>query len=414
MIDTGSDVANIGDTSQRPSPRWTPMTKMVIGLTIIAIIGASIIWFRGIIGPLILAFVLAYLLYPLVTWVSERIKFSWRTSVAIVYLLVVILVGGILFLVGLAVLQQIQSLLSFVQRFITDLPLLVANLSTQNFLFGPFAFNFGELFDLQYFTNQVLATIQPILRQIGGLITSFAGSAFVTVAWGLFILIISYFLLAESGKFQGQFFRVEIPGYEVDIMRMGSELRKTWNAFLRGQLIISVLVLISYSILMTILGIGFAFGIAILAALARFVPYIGPLITLILTGLVAFFQVDNYFGLAPWQYTLLVILSAILLDQIFDNFIAPRLLGQKLNVHPAAILVAAIVFANLIGIIGLVLAAPVVATINLISRYVFRKMLDQDPWPVEEIQPRPDGWTWAAVFQGYRTSIRDFFLRQKG
>ena len=412
MPDIDPQAVNIEGTSLRPSPRWSPMTKMVIGLTIIAIIGASIIWFRGIIGPLILAFVLAYLLYPLVTWVSERIKFSWRTSVAMIYLLVVILVGGILFLVGLAVLQQIQSLLNFVQRFITDLPMLVANLSTQNFTIGPFTVNFGELFDLQYFTNQVLATIQPILGQIGGLITSFAGSAFVTIAWGLFILIISYFLLAEAGKFQGQFFRVEIPGYEVDITRMGSELRKTWNAFLRGQLIISVLVLISYSILMTILGIGFAFGIAILAALARFVPYIGPLITLILTGLVAFFQVDNYFGLAPWQYTLLVVLSAILLDQIFDNIIAPRFLGQKLNVHPAAILVAAIVFANLIGIIGLVLAAPVVATINLSSRYVFRKMLDQDPWPVEEIQPRPDGRAWAAALQGYQASIRDFFLRQ--
>jgi predicted PurR-regulated permease PerM len=210
---------------------------------------------------------------------------------------------------------------------------------------------------------------------------------------------------------QGQFFRIEIPGYEADILRMGAELRKTWNAFLRGQLIISVLVLISYAVLMNILGVGFAFGIAILAALARFVPYLGPLVAFVMAGLVAFFQVENYFGLEPWQYTLLVVLSAILLDQLFDNIISPRLLGQKLNIHPAAILVAAIVFTNLIGIIGLILAAPVVATLNVISRYVFRKMLDQNPWPEEEAQPRSEGRTWAAVMQGYSASIREFFVK---
>jgi predicted PurR-regulated permease PerM len=412
MPEIDTQAARPENLSPQPSPRWGPMTKTVVGLTVIAIIGALIIWFRGIIGPLILAFVLAYLLFPLVKWVSDRIRISWRTSVTIIYFLFVILVGGVLFLVGLAVLQQIQSLLIFVQRFITDLPVLVANLSTQNYVIGPFIVNFGELFDLQYFTNQVLATIQPILGQIGSLVTSFAGSAFVTVAWGLFVLIISYFLVAEAGRLQGQFFRIEIPGYEDDILRMGAELRKTWNAFLRGQLIISVLVLFSYAILMNILGVGFAFGIAILAALARFVPYIGPLITFVVAGLVAFFQVYNYFGLAPWQYTLLVVLSAILLDQAFDNIIAPRFLGQKLNIHPAAILVAAIVFANLIGIIGLILAAPVVATLNVISRYVFRKMLDQNPWPEESVQPRSEGRSWAEIVQGYSSSIRKFFLRQ--
>jgi predicted PurR-regulated permease PerM len=399
------------NTSSQPSPRWGPMTKTVVGLTVIAIIGAAIIWFRGIIGPLILAFVLSYLLFPLVKWVSERIRFSWRASVSIIYFLVVVLVGTVLFLVGLVVIQQIQSLVSFVQKFITDLPVLVANLSTQSYAIGPFTFSFGELFNLQDFTNQALATIQPILRQIGSLITSFAGSAFTTVAWGLFVLIISYLLVAEAGRLQGRFFRIEIPGYEDDVLRMGAELRKTWNAFLRGQLIISVLVLISYAVLMNILGVGFAFGIAILAALARFVPYIGPLVAFVMAGLVAFFQVENYFGLEPWQYTLLVVLSAILLDQLFDNIISPRMLGQKLNIHPAAILVAAIVFTNLIGIIGLILAAPVVATLNVISRYVFRKMLDQNPWPEVEAQPRSEGRTWAVVMQGYGASIREFFVK---
>jgi hypothetical protein len=69
------------------------------------------------------------------------------------------------------------------------------------------------------------------------------------------------------------------------------------------------------------------------------------------------------------------------LDQIFDNLVSPRLLGQTLGVHPAGVLIVAIIAANLIGIIGLVLAAPVLATVNLLGRYIGRKMFDMDPWP---------------------------------
>jgi predicted PurR-regulated permease PerM len=142
--------------------------------------------------------------------------------------------------------------------------------------------------------------------------------------------------------------------------------------------------LISYTILMTVLGVRYAIAIAILAGLSRFVPYVGTATAWTVTALVAFFQPFNYFGLDPWQYTLLVIGSAVILDQIFDNLISPRLFGQTLGIHPAAVLIAAILSANLIGLIGLVLAAPAVATFKLVGRYIFRKMLDLDPWPVED------------------------------
>jgi len=378
------------------------MTKLVVGLTIVAIVGTLLIRFRQILGPLILSFILAYLFFPLAKRLSVGAKVSWRTSVNLIYLVVVIVVVGLLTLTGLAVLTQIQSLISFVERFVTDLPTLVQNLSTEVYVIGPYTINLGQVLDLQTLTNQILSIVQPILGRIGGLITSFAGSAMVTLGWGLFVMVISYFLLAEANVFPGQLVRVDIPGYEEDLSRMGAELRVIWNAFLRGQLLIIVLVIISYTILLNILGMSYTFGIAILAGLARLVPYIGPLIVWVTTALVAFFLPHDYFTLSPVYYTILVVGCCLILDQIFDNIISPRILGQQLKVHPAAILIAAIVFTNLIGLIGLVLAAPVVATINLVSRYMFRKLFDQDPWPETEIQPKPvsQGWNW--VIRGLR------------
>jgi predicted PurR-regulated permease PerM len=170
-----------------------------------------------------------------------------------------------------------------------------------------------------------------------------------------------------------------------------------------------VLVVISYTILLNILGMHYTFGIAVLAGLARLVPYIGPLVVWVVTALVAFFQPENYFGLQPVYYTILVVVSCLILDQIFDNIVSPRILGQTLKVHPAAILVAAIIFTNLIGVIGLVLAAPVVATINLVSRYTLRKMFDRDPWPESEDTFKPMSLGWSRPINRLRDFLRDTF-----
>jgi predicted PurR-regulated permease PerM len=370
-------------TSGNPSPGWGSTTKLIVGLTFVAIVAALLIRFRNFIGPLILAVILAYLLHPLADWLSKIANISWRAAVNIVYLLFVVLLGGLSTLTGLAVSDQLQNLIAFVQRFVNELPELAEDLSSQIYMIGPFELNFGQ-FDIQTLTEQILGILQPLLGRAGGLISTFATGAVGVLGWIAFVLLVSYFLLADASRVQGSFLGLDIPGYASDSIQLGRELKKIWDAYIRGQLIIILLVIISYSILMTVLGVRFAFGIAILAGLARFVPYVGPLTSGIVTALVAFFQVSNYFGLDSLQYAILVVVASVLLDQIFDNLVTPRFLGATLGVHPAAVLVAALIATNLIGIIGLVLAAPVLATFQLIGRYTIRKMLDLDPWPEEE------------------------------
>ena len=384
------------------SPTWGSTTKLVVGLTVVGIIAALLVQFRSIIGPLILAFILSYLIHPVADRFSKVARIPWRTSVNLLYLFLVIILGGLFTLTGFAVAQQLQSLIGLVQRFVADLPRIAADLSTRIYYLGPFELNFGQ-FDLQTITQQVLAAVQPLLGRVGTLVSTFAASAVVTLGWGFFVLVVSYFLLADGSQVSNEIFRVDIPGYNVDFRRLGRELREIWNAFLRGQLIIILLIILSYTVLMMILGVRYAIGIAILAGLARFVPYVGPLITWTVTWLVAFFQGGNYFGLQPLHYAILVVVCALVLDQIFDNLISPRFMGHTLGVHPAAVLVAAIIAANLIGIIGLVLAAPVLATINLVGRYVVRKMFDLDPWPEPEIEPEPVELPWVRGLNQLKT-----------
>jgi predicted PurR-regulated permease PerM len=394
-----ADRMNIPDS---PSPSWSTNTKLVVGLTLVAIAAGLLIYIRGIIGPLLLAFTLSYVLHPVADLLSRSTRLNWRTSVNLVFLVVLVLVGGSLTWSGLAIVQQFQILIGLVQTFVeVTLPSLAADLSTNVYSIGPFILDLTQ-FDLRSLTDQVLGIVQPVLVQSGTILSSFATGAAATLGWLLFVLVVSYFLLAEAGRVPSDLFHLDIPGYEYDVQRMVLELQRIWNAFLRGMLIIFAIAVILNLILFSILGLRLGLVIALLAGLAKFVPYLGPASVLVMAGVVSIFQAQNVFGLLPWQYTLLVLVAIFVLDQSFDNLVTPRLLGRQLDLHPAAILVAALIVFNLIGIVGLILVAPVLATIKLFGRYALHKMVDQDPWRVMGDPPPPFEIHWQKAFEYIR------------
>ena len=401
-------------TSERPippeSPKWSSTTKTVVGLAIVAIIAALLVNFLDVIPPLLLAFILALFIHPVAAQTSRLLHISWRGAVNLIYPLLTAVLAALIALAGLAIIQQAQSLITYVQNFITGLPVLVQSLSTRSYAFGPLRFDFTQL-DLQSLVNQVLGIVQPMLGQAGSLLGAVATSAATGLGWGLFILFVSYFLLSEAGQIRSNLVHIEIPGYNADIQKLVRKLTSVWDAFLRGQLLICLLVTIAYFILLSILGTRLALVIALMAGLARFVPWLGPFITWTVLAIVTFFQNSNYFGLEPLTYTLLVLGICILFDQFFDYIVAPRIIGETLGLHPAGVLVAAIVAAKWLGLVGLVLAAPVLATLVLMGGYVGRKMFDLPPWPAQEEQPKKVEPPWKR-FQRRLLALRELWQRR--
>jgi predicted PurR-regulated permease PerM len=385
------------------SPSWGTNTKLVIALTIVVVAGALLVKFQFIITPLLMALLLAYLFHPIANFLQRKLRFSWNASVAVIYLLIIILLLGLLTLGGVGLVQQVQSLVTIVQDAITTLPQLIASISGKVYQLGPFKLDFSAL-DLNALSSQVLGMVQPLLSRTGALVSTVAGSAASFLGWTLFVTLVSYFVLAESGGLRDRIITIDVPKYQLDYERLSRELGRIWNAFLRGQIIIFFLAVVVYSVVLSVLGVHYALILALLAGLARFVPYVGPVINYIILILVAYFQVFKLLGLSPFYYTLLVLITALIIDQIFDNIISPRILSNALKVHPAAVLVAAIVAANLFGLLGVVVAAPILATATLLWKYTMRKMLDLDPWPEEESHqvPHPLG---SKLF----ISIRHFF-----
>jgi predicted PurR-regulated permease PerM len=406
----------ISPESTNHSPPWGANVKLILGLTFVAIAAAFMIRFHNIIPPLLLTFVLTYLLHPLAARLNNATSLSWRMSVNLIFIVLVILLLAVSTLTGVALVQQFQSLINVVERFINQLPEMLLDLSTQVFILGPFQIDLSQYLstaNLESMAQELLGVVQPFLGQAGGLLGTLASGTVTILGWGFFVILVSYFILADMGQVPDRLVNIEIPGYGADIRRLARELGRIWNAFLRGQVILFTLTLLVYTIVLGILGIRYVLALALLAGFARFIPYVGPWVTWTVTILVAVFQRGNYFGLEPWAYAVLVVGIAIIVDQIFDNFISPRVLGQTLGVHPAAVLVAAIVAANLLGLVGVVLAAPVLATLILMGRYILRKMLDLDPWPqVEENLPLVE-YPWAKWLRRIRALIEVVRQRNK-
>jgi predicted PurR-regulated permease PerM len=324
-----------------------------------------------------MSFLFVYLFYPAAYFLSHKLRLGWGLSVGLMYGILLILLAGLLTLGGYELVQQFQSLLILVENSLKEIPELAAQLSNQVFRLGPFTLDMHTL-DLNSLVGQLLNSVQPLLGQTGTVLGRVASGAFNILGWTLFTLVVSFFILFESKGLREGILNIQIPVYGEDMRQMGERLGRIWNAFLRGQLILFASSTIIYSIVLSLLGLRYAIGLAILAGLARFLPYVGPAITWTVYALVAFFQPFQIPGTTPFVYMLIVLLISWIIDGILDNIVSPRIMANALKVHPAAVLVAAIIALDLLGILGVIIAAPILATTKLVGEYVIRKLF---AWP---------------------------------
>src|SRR5690606_4799512 len=104
----------------------------------------------------------------------------------------------------------------------------------------------------------------------------------------------------------------------------------------------------------------------------------------VIAVIVALFQQTNYLGLEPGYYALAVVVAMIIIQQLENNFLVPRIVGEALDLHPILVIVGVFMGASLAGIVGAILAAPVLPYIKLLGVYAWRKLIDLHPSPEQE------------------------------
>ena len=145
-------------------------------------------------------------------------------------------------------------------------------------------------------------------------------------------------------------------------------------------------------ILALIVGLPNALLLAIIAGIAEFIPNLGPVLAAIPAVLIALFQSESsWLGaqLSPLVYAGIVLGIYVLIQQVENIVLVPRIIGRSLNLHPFVVFLGAIAGASVAGILGILLAAPILATLRLLLIYMFRKLSDASPFPLSEPAPAP-------------------------
>jgi predicted PurR-regulated permease PerM len=200
----------------------------------------------------------------------------------------------------------------------------------------------------------------------------------------------AFYMVKDADRLIEQFDRLPPAAYRDDFVRLRNEITDVWNAFLRGFLLLGLALAVITFLVCEAIGLSYSIGLGLLAGLMEFVPSIGPFIAGVPAVLLALFQETTFLGMSNIWYAVLVAVLYLVIQQIEGNVLLPRILGRSLNLHPLLVLIAIVVGGSLAGILGMLLAAPVLATIRVVGSYVYCRLYDRDPFArLEEVKEPP-------------------------
>jgi predicted PurR-regulated permease PerM len=368
--------------------RWSPTTKRVVVLLLAA--AALFIIFRAgdIVRPFVWAAIVAYVLLPVVAVVERRLSFPRTAAALLVFVaLLATVIGGGRILVPLAV-DQLREL----QR---TLPTLLVN--AQNTL--------AETFD--QIGLEDLDQVLVGLAGVGDLTQTLARSAVpLVVGLGHFLLellvffIATFFLLRDAPKLL-QWIRRTLPrSQRNELLPLIGEVNALLGRYVRGQLFLIGVMATATFIGLSILQVPFTLLLAITTGVLEVIPIVGPITAGAIACLVALGHPAPW-GLSQIWYVVIVAVMYTVLRHAEDYFVIPFVIGRIVKLHPIVVIFSLLTGGALFGLLGVILAVPLAATLRLVLIYVGAKLRDEDPYPrleeelalphAPEPAPRPVG-----------------------
>lgn len=366
------------------SPLWGRSTKLVVIIIGLVLIALTAWRFQDLIVMATMAAVIAYILNPLVVFVNERTRISRGWVILGIYLLLAVALIALFVSLGVAAYDQAVDFINFIPNLIDQMISLFETINRQSEPIVIFDQIIIEPINLPWdsITDQLLGLIQPTISTSGGMVGQLASTTMRMLGNLIFVFVISIYLIFEAPNV-GRYLQALAarPGYQTDMERMAKAFSDIWSSYLRGQVILGVVIFFVVWMGLSLIGVRNALPLGLIAGLLEFVPTIGPIISTIISILVAFFQPTNPWGLEGWQFALIVLIFMILVQQIENNALVPRIVGNALNLHPLIVIIGVFMGASIAGILGAILAAPILASLKLIAVYAWRKLFDQPPFP---------------------------------
>ncbi|MGG5372231.1 AI-2E family transporter [Enterococcus sp. AZ196] len=314
-----------------------------------------------VLPPVIFALLLYYLLNPVVNFLSKK---GIPRTISIILTYVVIL--SIFFFGGarlIPVIQdQAQDLIKQFPEYIDDFQNSIKNILDAT----PFAASSDQALDsLDKLTKQALNYLannwQDGAKGLGTIFSAVSSTA-ITLFTGP---IIAFFLIQSPHKLYNAVIEMIPPRFRKDTSSLIRIANQQLGAFLKGQVIASLLLGLIYWVVFLLLGLQFATVIALAAGILSIIPYIGSFLAF-LPGVFIAFQ-DSTFMVVKF------VIAWFVVQLLHGDLVVPRVMGDKLKIHPITILVVLLVMGDLLGLVGVIFGIPIYSMIKLLVVFTFRK-----------------------------------------
>ncbi|MGQ9665851.1 MAG: AI-2E family transporter [Anaerolineae bacterium] len=369
---------------QSISRRWSPQAKLVVVIASMVVVVWALFRFSSLLSPLIIAIILAYLLTPAVNWLHHRARFPRVLALLVVYLLLLGLISVVPLLVVPPLVREFGDFRLDLESIIVKV---MGALSQPIHVLG-FVLEPPNIYD------ELVATLRNLLSPMAVSAVSILVGIASSVVWLIFILVVSFYLVKDADRITYYLKGMIPPALRPDAERLVTEIGEIWNAFFRGQLVLSASVGVLTGVLVTALGLSNGAILGLLAGVLEVIPNFGPVLAAVPAILLALFQGSRFIPVGNAWFALVIAGAYVLIQQIENNYLVPRIIGRSVKLHPVVVLVGAVAGAYLGGILGVFLAAPVIASARVLGRYLYHKVLDMEPFepvlvPLREPEPMP-------------------------
>ena len=340
-------------------------------------IGWLISAYQILFGPLVIACLISYLLYPAVTRLAARTGIARRQIVPWVYFLFLVFLVLIAIYFVPAIVSQTNLLASQLSKFPEQTEILQADL--ENLL--------GFKIPIESFVAEVETDFANLLRP--DRIFRIIQGASTNIVWVIIIFITSFHLLRDWPSLREWLFALAPEKFEPDFRRLHKEIKLVWQTYLRGQLIIMTILGIASGIGAAIVGVPGALILGFLAGALALIPSLGPVIATGIVAIVALSQGSTYLAISKLAVTLLMVAIFQVIQLIEGFWLTPRIMGRRLNLHPGLVLIAVVGTLFTLGALMALIIIPILGSFELVFQYVRKKRAGLDPWPTEELALAP-------------------------
>jgi predicted PurR-regulated permease PerM len=340
----------------------TPWAKALLFVVSLALAASVIYLLRIVLTPFFVALALAYLLDPAVDGL-ERLRLP--RTVAIVLLLIGVLaaLGALAMVIYPTVRFQVETLASELPRYLATLQewmtLLIKRVSQMDP--GRIQAQLQEV--LQRVEGVPLQILAALSRLVGSALASLYG--LITVALNLLVIpVATFYFLRDIDRMRAALPAFLPVSYREWIMAKLTEIDGLLSGFVRGQLMVALILMVLYSLGLSLVGTPSSLLLGILTGGASIIPFMGLVVGFVPSLALTFLRFHD------WQHPTGVVAVFVGIAVIEGNYITPKIVGERLGLHPIVVLLAVLVGGHLFGFLGILLAVPAAAVLKVFWRDV--------------------------------------------